>query len=973
MAEGAATRPNVFAIPAHRSFSDALADGVLRRYGREPAALARGRILLPTNRAVRTLTEAFVRASGSGLVLPRLIAIGDPELDDRIGGALDPLDLADPQPPALDPLERQLRLARILRGPDESAAEAMRLAADLARALDALEVEEIETRRIVEAASLAPDLAAHWERALGRFLGVIDRWPRELAALGAIDSATRRGRLLRAIAARWTTRPPSGFTIAAGVTTSAPAVAALLHAVARLPDGAVVLPALALANAMPDAEWEALGPDENGRGVETHPQYHLKRLLDRIGVARSEVELWRGGGRAASPAVRGRAVIHAMTAADFSDKWSALPPPERRLTGITCAEFADAASEAQAVALALREALETPGRTAALVTPDRMLAARVAAHLERWGIEADDSAGQPLSQSAAGTLLLGLVTAVAEELAPVATLALLKHPLVGGQGDDRLEWLAATRDLDLALRGPRPRAGLAGLDERIATIDPRLIDRERSARAWARLRPAVEAMRAAMASTETLADLARGLRGAVEPLAGPRAWSGPDGRQAAELIAEIEQSPAAQVLMLGEGDALPLLTELFDAVPVRRPYGGHPRVSIWGLLEARLQQADLMVLGGMNEGSWPAQPSPDPWLAPRIRRELGLPSLDYRTGLAAHDFMSALGAPRVLLTRARRAGGSPTVASRLWLRLRAMTGGLARDSRLERLAREIDAPGGFHPADRPAPSPPLAARPKKIAVTDLDRLTADPFAFYAKASLRLRPLDPVDADHTAAWKGTAVHAVLEQWLKQDDCDPATLVGRARDLVGDVAIHPMLRALWQPRLIEAVQWIASAVEEDRAAGRRPRAAELFGKSEIAGVELYGKVDRIDVLADGSLAVIDYKTGKAPSPKAVAEGFALQLGLLALIAERGGFEGIVGTASAFEYWSLAKDKDHFGKRVRADKEVKDHPFLDLVLARFGEAAAKYLTGEEPFVAKLHPAHAPYGDYDQLMRLEEWYGRE
>jgi ATP-dependent helicase/nuclease subunit B len=302
-----------------------------------------------------------------------------------------------------------------------------------------------------------------------------------------------------------------------------------------------------------------------------------------------------------------------------------------------------------------------------------------------------------------------------------------------------------------------------------------------------------------------------------------------------------------------------------------------------------------------------------------------------------------------------------------------MTGGLARDSRLERLSRALDRPSEFRPTTRPAPAPPIEQRPKKIAVTALDRLSADPFAFYASAILRLRRLDAVDADHTAAWKGTAVHDVLEQWFKQDDCDPATLVPRAQALVADDDIHPMLRALWQPRLVEAVRWIALEVEADREKGRRPRAAELFGKAEVAGVELFGTVDRIDIAADGSLAIIDYKTGKAPSARAVAEGFALQLGLLALIAERGGFPDISGAVTAFEYWSLAKDANGFGKRVAADKAVEPGTFLAQVLDRFADAAGKYLTGSEPFVAKLHPAHAPYGDYDQLMRLEEWYGRE
>ena len=953
--------PLVYTIPAHRSFADALAAGLIAEHANDPLALARGRILLPTNRAVRTLTEAFVRASGSGLVLPRLIPIGDPELDDRIGAALDPLETI--LPPAVDPLDRLLTLANLVRAPGESAAESLRLAADLARTLDQLIISEIDPGKLAAAAADAPELAHHWQVSLDRLRAILERWPAILRERGTIDLATRRNRMLRATAERWAAAPPPGFTIAAGITTTAPAVAALLARIARLPDGALILPALGLADAMPDEEWDALGPDDDGRADVTHPQYHLKSLLDLIGVSRAEVRRWRTAGRTASPAVRGRAVMHAMTAADFSEKWSALPPRERRLTGIRAAELADPASEAMTIAVALREALEIPAQTAALVTPDRALASRVSAILARWDIQADDSAGLPLSQAAPGTLLLGLLAAAAESLAPVALLALLKHPLVGGEGDDRLNWLEAVRALDLALRGPRPAAGLAGLDDHF--------DRHP---AWAELRPHIAPLEALFTGAPTLATLAASLRESATALAGDNGWRGPAGRLAAELLTEIEASGAAATTPITPSDAVPLLRQLLDERPVRPPFGGHARIQILGLLEARLQQPDLMILAGLNEGSWPADPRPDPWLAPRIRANLGLPTLDSVTGLSAHDFASALGAPRVLLTRARRDGRSPTVPSRLWLRLQAMTGGIARDHRLERLAAAIDRPDGPpQPVARPAPSPPLDARPRRIAVTDLDRLQADPFAFYAKAILRLRPLDPLDADHSAAWKGTAVHRILEEWQKQDDCDPATLLGRARALIAGDAIHPMLRALWQPRLIEAIKWIAELEADHQSAGRRPKAAEAWGETELAGVKLFGKADRIDLLPDGGLAIVDYKTGKAPPKKAVDAGFALQLGLLGLIARAGGFEGITGTPELHEYWSLAKDKDSFGKLTRPDKELGASDFLDRAESQFTAAAAKWLTGNEPFIAKLNPAYAPYEDYDQLMRLEEWYGRD
>ena len=968
--------PLVYSIPAHRSFSDALAIGLINAVGRDPMALARGRILLPNNRAVRTVTEAFVRASAipsstcppgtsaGGLVLPRLIAVGDPDIGERIGGALDPLDLAEEVPPAIDPLERLLLLTRLIRADSESAAEAMRLAADLARTMDQLAVEEVPSSRLAEAVTETPELAGHWLQSIERFHSVLERWPSLLAERGVIDLAERRGRLLHALARRWAERPPEGFTVAAGITTSAPAVAALMAGVARLEQGAVILPAMAEARAMPKEEWEALGPNEDGRGEETHPQYHLRQLLHRIGVARDEVLPWRGGGRAASSSARGRAVIHAMAAPRYSDKWTRLVPPERRLTGIRVAELPDPASEAQAIAIALREAVEIPGRTAALVTPDRNLAARVSAHLHRWAIEADDSAGQLLSQTPAGTLLLGLAAAAVENLAPVPLLTLLKHPLVGGEGDARLQWLEAVRALDLALRGPRPRPGIEGLDERFTE--------KKAERAWQSVKPLVEQLTDGISAT-SLGKLASGLREVAGRLAGNAAWRGADGRLAAELLAELEQSADASVISIAPEDALPIFRSLMDGMPVRRPYGGHPRISIWGLIEARLQKADLMVLGGMNEGVWPSLPSPDPWLAPQIRRALGLPGLEFRTGLAAHDFMSALGAPRVLLTRARRDSRSPTVASRLWLRLQAMTGGVTRDQKLERLATAIDANATIESAERPAPRPPLEVRPKRIAVTDLDRLKADPFAFYAKAILGLRREDPVDAEHHAAWKGTAVHDVLESWFKKDGCDPAKLKARAEAMIADEAIHPMLRALWSPRLMEAINWAAAESAKDRAAGRTPILAEEFGEAEVAGVSLFGKVDRIDRLPDGRLAIVDYKTGQAPAKKAVAEGFALQLGLLALIARDGGFKGVQGEAGLHEYWSLAKKNGKIGYRQSPDGDDGPDGFATHAYVHFAEAAGKWLLGDEPFQAKLNAAYAPYEDYDQLMRLEEWYGRE
>ena len=955
-------RVAVYSIPSHRSFADALAAGLIARFGKEPLGLARGRILLPNNRAVRAVTEAFVRASGGGLLLPRLIPVGDPEIDERVGGALEPIS-SDDLPPAIDPIERLLKLASIVSA--EGSSEDLRLAQDLARTLDAMLIEELAPTKLRDAVSETTDLAKHWEKSLEKLKLIYDNWPAILAEDGFFDLAERRNRLLHALANRWKDDPPDGFTVAAGITTAAPAVAAVVGRVARMPNGMVVLPGLWLEEIMPKEEWDALGPDEKGRGEAVHPQFHLKLLLDRIGVHRDEVQRWRWSGRAASPPARSRAVANAMAAPAFSHKWETLRPAERRLSGIRVAELPDAAAEAQAIALALREALETPGKTAALVTPDRQLAGRVSALLRRWNIQADDSAGRALPETAAGTLLLGIVGAAAEELAPVALLALLKHPLVGGEGDDRAAWLEHVRSLDRALRGPRPPAGIAGLDAKFSEVS--------AMRAWSAVRDRVLAIEGLFKEPLRLSHLAARVAEAATVLADDAAWRGPDGRMAAELLAELQASPSAAQLMVTADDAVPLLRQLLGGRAVRPPFGGHPRIFIWGLLEARLQRADLLVLGGLNEGGWPALPTPDPWLPPKVRATLKMPTLEYRIGLAAHDFASALGAPEVLITRAKRDSRSPTVASRFVLRLDAISGRLPRDTVLERITRALDDPGASKPIDRPAPVPSAEQRPKEIWVTQVDRLKADPFAFYANAMLRLRELDPVDADHTARWKGEAVHKVFEDWLRHDNCSPDQLRPRAERLLGDEAIHPMLRALWAPRLLEAIDWIAELERGNQSEGRKPLRAEITGEAPLAGILVHGRADRIDRLPDGGLGIIDYKTGKPPSKKAIEAGFALQLGLLGLIGRAGGFEGVTGEPEVFEYWSLIRDRGRFGKCVQADKDMEEGEFLDRAYRSFADAVEKWLTGNEPFTAKLNPAYAPYGDYDQLMRLEEWYGRK
>ncbi|NJC33425.1 ATP-dependent helicase/nuclease subunit B [Sphingomonas jejuensis] len=976
--------PSLFTIDPHRAFADALAAGLIATH-RDPMVLARGTILLPSNRAVRAVSDAFVRRAEGGLLMPRLVPLGDPAIDDRIGGTLEPLTGEPSLPPAIAPLERRLRLARLIvaHRPGTDVSEAMRLAADLARTLDQLHVDDVSPQAL-RALPIPDGLSSHWQRALDQLTLILDRWPAELASIGRMDLTERRNQLFDRLARRWRQQGAGGFVVAAGINLTSPPVARLLRCVAEMDGGSVVFAGLDLE--MPEEEWAALGPhdpdpvsDFRPRSIESHPQYHLKLLLDRMSVGRAEVQRWRWGGGRDARAARSRAIASALAPASHTARWIDLPADQRSLAGVTAIVAATPAEEAQAIAIALREALETPGRTAQLVTPDRGLAERVSSHLRRWGIQADDSAGRPLSATPAGTLLLAIVEAAAERFAPVALLALLKHSLVAA-GEGRGEWLAGIRRIDLGLRGPRPAPGLAGITAALERAEPGARDggaRMQAASAWHAVRPLLDPLERVAADEPSALIVA--LRETADRLAGDAAWSRPAGQAAADLIADLEAGSAFGPPLGDPATLARVLRSLMDEVAVRPPQGGHPRIAILGLIEARLQQADLVILGGLNEGTWPALAPADPWLAPRVRAELGLAGLERRIGLSAHSFAEALGAPQVIVTRARRDASGPAVASRFWLRLEAMSSGLKAAEDHLRLARVIDDPGMASPAGRPAPCPLAEERPRRISVTQVDRLKADPFAFYAQQMLRLRALDPLDAEPSAAWRGTAVHAVLEAWAKQDGFDPAALRPRALAMLSGEEAHPLMRALWQPRLMEAIEWIAAQLQKDRERGRVPIVSEATGRVELGGIMLDGRADRIDRDAGGGIVVVDYKTGKAPGPKAVGAGFALQLGLLGLIAEQGGFPGVSGTATGFEYWSLAKGRDGFGEVTspahdegKGGRIITDR-FTAVAAANFKDAADRWLTGNEPFTAKLHPEHAPYGDYDQLMRLEEWYGRD
>lgn len=990
------TKPTVYAIAAHRGFADALVAGLIPRYHEDGFGLARLTILLPSRRTVRTVTEAFVRASGAdapagqrGLLLPRMVVVGDLDLDETLGPLLDPLGGGALLPPAADPVARLLQIADMLRAdPDvgtTSAAGLLRQARALAQSMDRLAVEDVPLERLLdeEVIGLVGDLSEHWRRSTGQFARVVARWRDLCARRGEIDAPERRNRLLGHVAQRWCDQPPAHPVIAAGVTSAAPAVARLLRTVAELPQGAVILPDLDLT--LTEEVWDALGVAGNtarpdapvfARGdVLTHPQYHLKLLLARMGIARGEVQAWHRSGLAAAPPARSRAISNLFLPPEASTVWAQLPAEQRRLTGVRMLETAHPEEEAQAIAVLVRQALSVPEKRVAVITPDRDLAQRLVAHLERWGIAADDTAGRPLPQTPAGRLLLQLAEVAANSAAPVPLLALLGHPLVRSD-EGRAAWLERVRQLDLALRGPRPGPGLAAVGGALAAREkafPGLT-------AWWDEAASLLAPLITNGATEPLGAALDRLAEAAEILCGTRIWAQADGRALAAFIEQWRAAAEDSVLPVDPADLPALLRDAMADIAVRPSYGGHPRLAIYGLLEARMSRADLVICAGLTEGNWPAAPAPDPLLAPPVLRALGIPGADFRIGLSAHDLAAALGAPEVVLSHAMRDAAGPVITSRFLLRIRAMLGReLVHEEEAVRIARALDDAPPALPYPQPAPMPTAAQRRVDISATALDRLRGDPYQFYAGAIMRLRSLDPLDADPTPAWRGTAVHEVLRLWHDAGS-KRGELIAIAERTLAAMSAHPFMRGLWRPRLVAGLAWVEDHNTELRLAGREPVLWEKDGEIDVAGVRLHGRADRIDRCTDGSLAVVDYKTGMPPSGSMVEKGFALQLGLIALLAERGGFAGIEDPATRFEYWSLQRQqgKDGFGYMREPVLEGRKltgltrEDFVPETLRFLTDAIERWILGDEPFTARPNPDLPGYTDYDQLMRLEEWQGR-
>lgn len=1019
---------NLFSIPAGAPFLEVLAQAMLDgRLGpvhnpADPAAMARTTLYLPTRRAARAFAAILAgKLGGRPLLLPRIVPLGD--VDEAETALIGAGAWAEARVAPIAPLERRMLLTRLVDAwgrtanrnhlrldPSEPAlvpatlAEAYGLAGDLAALLDQMQTEGVSVERLASLDAARFDRV--WQLNAG-FLAILgEAWPEILAERGACDPADFRNRMLAAERDRLLAGGAAGPIIAAGSTGTVPATARLLAAIARLPNGAVVLPGIDLG--LEQRAWDAIIREP----APSHPQAALHHLLETLEAVRDDVrELSQpDAAREARAALLREAMLPASVTELWSDIGTRIPQAMaiEGFKGLRVIEAADEREEALIVAIALRETLERPGAHAALVTPDRGLAERVAVELKRWGVEVDDSAGLPLGRWPAGSLLRLILEAVLAEMAPVSLVPLLAHPLCRlGLGRDALARGAAALEIG-TWRGQAVGRGMAGLEAALANWEairesghvprPRkrltAEDQAAAAKVLHALGTASASLRDAFAAgAPSLAAVVSAARATVTAFslseAGtPLAFVGPDGEALSGLFDELA---GAEPVMPPNGtarDFVAILDGLLAETVVKRAAPGYPRVAIWGLLEARLLEADHVVLGGLNETVWPPQTTTDSFINRPMRAELGLSPPERRIGQTAHDFVMAALAPEVTLTRPRKAGEAETIASRFWQRLQAVTPqpvwtkAVDEGAKLRALAGVLSAPADAKPIGRPAPRPPRDLQPLSLSVTEVETLYRDPYQIHARKILKLDALDDLVADPTAQDRGKLLHGIVEEFTKAyPEALPADaqgqLIGVGARLFRAYDDVPEVKAFWWPRFLltagHFIRWEESRRGDIGRIGVELFTAASFPLADGSEFRLSGKADRIELTRTPSLRIVDFKTGAPPSKKQVEKGFAPQLTLEADLAARAGFKGLAGPLPVDDVLYVKLHHDPRGWGASAPLKFGDESLAD-VAARHLERLLEYLdalrSGREPFVSRRAPDYIRYASpFDHLARVKEW----
>ena len=967
------SKSRVFKVPVGVDFANVFLEGLKARLnGKQPHDLARVIIFINTRRAERKLKELFIN-SGSSL-LPQFYLITD--LSD------DPLKLCNLPAPAPSH-HRLINLGQLIRKllitePDLAPISATyELAESLAALMDEAQGEGIQMTDVLNLD--VGEHSAHWNRSK-KFLSILaTHWEQNAFT----DPQDRMRHVVETYATHWDKNPTNQTILIAGSTGSRGATALFMKAVAKLPNGAVILPGID--DELPREVWSAL---KTKKFTLDHPQAGFAKLFNSLNIDFDDVGPWHVTD--AKNIDRNKLISLALRPAPITNQWLEYGPQlkphlNKATQNLELIEADTIKEEALTIATRLRYAAEV-GQEAVLISPSRNLTRRVNANLERWGIEADDSAGIPLQLSTTGIFLRSIAKCFGNPTFSHDFLALLKHPLTHS-GKNRNIHNLMVMEIEVGqfngtkiLRGGPPfidfdlLSGWAAKDpskeiwsQWLSNIfQPLQTAREMELYEWLHL----------------LKKTAENLSDSPENTYESKVWEKDSGVAALKTLDQImTQSVSSGLMSSIEFNAF--LRSALNQELRPEAQSSNPLISIWGTLEARVQSKDLVILGGLNEDTWPTKSSHDMWLNRDMRKQLSLLLPERRIGLSAHDFQQAISSANVVLSRSLRDGDTPSTPSRWLIRITNLMNGLKDEGpqTLEEMrnsgnywlncARSLDkvAENKKVPFEmRPSPIPPKHARLKKLSVTQIKDLVRDPYKIYASVILNLKKLEPLGKQADAIERGNTIHTILEEFIKQTKNEfPEDASGLFMKITNNVLKKdvpwPAARRLWLARM-HAVSSSFINEEIKRRTHGVNIALERRGEMDFHDLKfkLTAKADRIDQGKDG-LRLYDYKASKPPSLGDI-QYFDKQLQLEAMIAFHNGFNRIQKQSiEHLEYISLGPDLKKQAIDIDDQEVIK-------ILDEFRSLILIYNDTSKGFTARDKIQFLKHmSDYDQLSRKGEW----
>ena len=979
---------NIFNISPRYPFLEVLASYILKTAKDKNLNIADDIILLPTRRACRHIKEVFLKLSGgNAVILPTILPLGDIDEDGLAFLDYENENLLTELPPAISKIKRNLILSTLIKEKNHDLTEeqAYSLAVDLAHLMDTVEMEELSFNNLQY---LVPEeYSEHWQETL-KFLKIVtSEYPKILEENNVINPIDRKVRLIKKQIEYWKQNPPKGRVFAAGSTGSLVPISYMLRFISKMENGFLILPGLD--KNISDADFEILTSDYP-KVNQNHPQYGLLKLIKGLGLKISDIPnlpVYNENEYDIADSDRELLASHIMLSSDMNDDWSNLSKlKDNVLSGVSELTLDTDSDEVFAIAGLLRKAV-FENKKALLITPDRKIAKSVANELKRWNIIVDDSAGIPASDTVTGNYIILVLKMIYDDFSPYSILAVLKHKYTHlGYTHERLEELTELFEKKV-LRG---KISLNSFDKILAIAS----DYKDVYEMLLKIKTLCSDIYSKMLDSQkySLHDLLQSHLKLVEDFVSSPYENTNNILWNTDLHNDLSTELSSLLSSLNdiknENSIIDKMTvnayfvfisNYLLSLSLRPKINSHPNIAIMNSIEARLLSADIYIMAGLNEDTFPRISSDDPWMSRPMKAKFKLPLPERKVGLSSHDFVEFFCKKNVIMTHATKVDGTNSITSRWLTKLSAIIkiADIKLDTSLtDEVMSWISASNlntSSSRCDRPSPCPPLSARPKELSATWIEKWYRDPYIIFANKILSLKKLDDINPVAGPAELGTVIHNSLEEFKKKK----LSTFSELMDLMVKNSVEYMdipQIDFWYSKFENVAKWFIDYEQSVKNLIDYSFEEESGSFAVTPDFTITAKADRIDILRDNRAIIFDYKTGTPPSEEEILSGYAPQLPIEALILKNAGFKNIKTNSKVggVRYIKLTGSQNGHITGEKFDESIDE--ILDTALKNLKENIEKFSKPTTPYLSRPNPnkvGHSieSYSEYTHLARVKEW----